>query len=209
MQKIILSSFGIFCLGMYPFLFRSREMLSSDSTVCQQLSIRAHLSFHIMSWTQTGSNLLPNSYHLFTSALPHLSTMTERAGPVLVGVQPAYWSEPFEWWGRLLSLAILLTFTLQSQLFKAARMHERCLPGPAVKSGSWNLKAQAAPFSALDCDGTSLAPVWDSIGLTTPVTFSSVFGRCEALSVSQKVFFLKNKLVKMQNHHFHFLLVGK
>lgn len=46
--------------------------------------------------------------------------------------------------GMLPSSEILLTFTLQSQLFKAGRTSAPCQPDPAVKSGSWNLKAHAA-----------------------------------------------------------------
>lgn len=81
----------------------------------------------------------------FSPSLPYWCEqhwLQRSAGVTLAGAQPA---DGVGWGlGGVPSLAILLTFTLQFQLFKAACTSAACQPAPAVKSGSWNLKAHAA-----------------------------------------------------------------
>lgn len=87
--------------------------------------------------------------------------------------------------GKLPSLTILLTFTLQSQLFKSACASTPCQPAsqpaPAVKSGSWNLKAHAA---LLHCT-VALAPLWLSVPPNRSSSSSSSLCGCNYVSCSE------------------------
>lgn len=141
--KTTAGSLGLFHIGhmLHCILSYDLKMYTSQNGPCLLLPVSFNF-MHPYNFSPRIKRL--SSFHITVNMLKHRDQQQLVSAALVWDLLVcSQLSEPGRLAGRgkLPSLTILLTFTLQSQLFKAACTSTLCQPAPAVKSGSRNLKA--------------------------------------------------------------------